>query len=168
MGAKKRKFQQVRPEDFDVRLLRRLAREGRLYFDITEPDPVQSAESRLQQVLRYVEAIHQCASPDYIAYIADIWRCIISDPVLNDRLFIQKGRHQGETNRYRVMAIVTVLYERGVYESQRYSLLDLHHRLENTTRKDSVYSSRLNYALTNPQCRYMAKVIQQLRDKNAE
>lgn len=161
------KFSKVRPEDFDVRLLRRLAREGRLYFDPNEPPEALREKDRQQEILQYVSEIDDCVTPAYVPFISLIWKRIICDDRLNDRLFISKGRHQGQANRYRVMAIVNVLYEMGVYAHNTYTLLDLHHRLEHTTCKDSVYTSRLNYALTHHQCVHLRGAVKEILSTGA-
>lgn len=167
MEAKLSTLQPVRTEDFDVRLLRQLAREGRLYFDPNEPSVAIRDEDRQQEILQYVSEIDDCVTPAYVPFISLIWKRIISDDQLNDQLFISKGRHQGEANRYRVMAIVNVLYEMGVYAHHTYTLLDLHHRLEHTTHKDSVYTSRLNYALTRQQSLLLRRAIKEISSTNA-
>lgn len=167
MEATKTTLRQVRPEDLDVRLLRQLAREGRLYFDPNEPSEAIRSEERQQEILQYVSEIDDCVTPAYVPFISLIWKRIISDDRLNDRLFISKGRHQGQANRYRVMAIVNVLYEMGVYAHNTYTLLDLHHRLEHTTHKDSVYTSRLNYALTRQQAVLLRRVIKEISSTGA-
>lgn len=166
MEAKILNLQPILPEDFDVRLLRSLAREGRLYFDANEPTDLIRQADRQQEVLGYVSAINEYASRAYVPYITSLWLAIIDDPVLNDNLFLQKGRHQGMVNRYRVLAIVTILLENGVYD-RSHTLLELHHRLQHTTRKDSVYSSRLNYALSHTQCMHLRRLAKNFLDNEA-
>ena len=168
MRVNQKDLQPVLPEDFDVRRLRQLAREGRLYFNPKEPTETYKIEQRQALVLHYVEAINACVSPTEMPYITRIWKRIVSDPILNDRLFIQKGHNQGQLNRYRVMAIVTVLHEKNIYANGCFTLLQLHHRLEQTSQKDSIYTSRLNYALTRKQSRYLDSVMQKIRESPAE
>ena len=79
MEAKNQKLCPILPEDIDVQWLRRLAREGRLYYDACEVSEEMILEDRLQQVLSYVEAIAPCTSRAYEHYINKEFR--ISDPI---------------------------------------------------------------------------------------
>lgn len=160
-------LQPVLPEDFDVQLLRRLAREGRLYFDPCEPSPEVISLDRQQEILQYVSEIDDCVSPEYAPYLSQIWMHIVTDDSLNQQLFITKGRNQGQANRYRMMAIVSVLLEMGVY-ARHNTLLMLHHRLEHTTRKDSIYTSRLNYALQHSEILHLRHYVRQVSAPDAE
>ena len=165
MEAKNQKLCPILPEDIDVQWLRRLAREGRLYYDACEVSEEVILEDQLQQVLSYVEAIAPCASRAYEHYINIIWRCIAEDEELNDQLFIKKGRHQGLLNRYRIMAIVTVLLEMGVYDREEFSLIALHYRLENVRKKTSIYTSRLNYAMKRQEISRLKRVVKEIAEK---
>ena len=162
MTNRKQTFIRLRPEDFDARTLRRMAREGRLYFT-AKPQVRTAAEPDGEETLiEYVSAISRCATPSYAHCITQIWQCIARDPKLNERLFIEKGRHQDELNRYRVMAIVTVLLEKNVYCKETYTVLQLHHILERTDKKDSIYTSRLNYAMSISERLYINKLLKKI------
>ena len=164
MEAKNQKLCPILPEDIDVQWLRRLAREGRLYYDACEVSEEVILEDQQQQVLSYVEAIAPCASRAYEHYINNIWRRIVEDEELNDQLFIKKGRHQGMLNRYRIMAIVTVLLEMGVYDREEFSLIALHYRLENVRKKTSIYTSRLNYAMKRQEIMHLKRVVKEISE----
>lgn len=165
MEAKKLKLCPILPEDIDVQRLRRLAREGRLYYDANEASKEAVMADHLHQVLSYVEAIAPCASRAYEHELINIWQRIVEDVELNGQLFIQKGRHQGLLNRYRVMAIVSVLLEIGVYDHDEFSLIALHYRLENVRKKTSIYTSRLNYAMKRQEIRRLSSVVKELTKK---
>lgn len=167
MEANTPNYKPILPEDFDVPTLRRLARDGRLYFDANEPTVDMSDEEHQQQILQYVGQIDSCVTPAYGPYITQIWRCIITDDRLNQNLFISKGRNRGQTNRYRVVAIVGVLLSMEVYAQSRYTLLDLHHRLEHTTHKDCIYTSQQKYALTHQQCVLLRQAVKKMMASDA-
>ena len=150
----------VSPEDFDVQALRRLAREGRLYYDPNEPLIEDKRAALLDELCRYVSVIHECASPIYAPSIAHIWQAIAADERLSHSLLHVKGKKTGRLNRYRVLAIVTVMWENNIYDRNRFTLLHLHNLLEHTNRKTSVYTSRLNYALSYNDCRLIMQLCE--------
>lgn len=149
----------ILPEDIDVQWLRCLAREGRLYFDATEVNEKSLLKDRQRQVLNYVKVIASCASHAYEHYIDSIWKRIVCDERLNGQLFIKKGRNRGLLNRYRIMAIVEVLREQGVYDRDTYSLLTLHYRLEHVNKRTSTYTSYTNYAMGRNEITHLRKVV---------
>lgn len=151
-------------ETFDLNLLQQAFAEGRLFIMPAESSAEELREKRILAILDYVSRIDDCASSAYVPFITPLWRTVIDDPLLNANLFLQKGRNQGRVNRYRVLAIVTVLLEIGVYD-QSHTLLELHHRLQNTTRKDSVYTSHLNYALIRSQRVHLRRLSKEIIEK---
>lgn len=161
MEANTPNLRPVRPEDItDVRTLRRLAREGRLYLDVS-PQTTNPTEEAVERALEYVGQIDQYAHPHVVPYISILWRKILTDPILNDKLIIQKGRHEGELNRYRLMYLVTYLLEADIYHGV--SALRLHHVLEHTTRKDSIYYGQMKYAMEMSQLRHLRGIIAEFR-----
>lgn len=157
-------FKPVRPEDIiDVRSLRRLAREGRLYLLGTPLDSKSNEEYAVERALEYVSQIeqyaHTCAKP----YLSALWHQILTDSRLNDKLTMQKGQNEGELNRYRLMYLVTYLLESGIYCGV--TALRLHHILEHTNRKDNIYKGQMLYAMNSTQLRIMRGIIAEFRTK---
>lgn len=163
MEANHTNLLQVRPEDIlDVRTLRRYAREGKLFLDIT-PQAVQPEADVVERALAYVGQIDQYAHPHVKPYISILWRQILTEPELNDKLTIQKGQSEGELNRYRLMYLVTYLLEAGIYVGV--SALRLHHTLEHTNKKDAIYRGQMNYAMLSHQTRRLRALIAEFRTK---
>lgn len=154
-----KKLVPILPGDFNVAELIDLARQGRLFYDANIPCVKQSEADRIQLVRQYVSAIDRCASAKYSAIIADLWPEIVKDPGLNANLFIVKGRNKGSLNRYRILAIVTMLLEFGVYNSGQYTVLALHNLLENVDKKTSIYKSCLKYSLSNKERSSLKRLV---------
>lgn len=153
----------IRPEDIiDVRTLRRYAREGRLYLYIMPHGAMPEADV-VERALEYVGQIDQYAHPHVKPYISILWRQILTDPELNDKLTMQRGQSEGELNRYRMMYLVTYLLEAGIYVGV--SALRLHHVLEHTTKKDAIYRNQMNYAMIPRQTRHLRTLIAEFRTK---
>lgn len=163
MEANHKNLRPLLPEEIcDVRLLRRLAREGRLYLD-ESPATIDVQAEAVERALEYVGQINQYAHPCAIPHISELWNEILTDPQLNDKLIIQKGRHEGELNRYRLMYLVTFLLEAGIYH--RTTALRLHHVLEHTTKKDNIYKGQMKYAMEFKQMRHLSRVVSEFRTK---
>lgn len=144
----------------DLRKLRRLAREGRLYLDTT-PAASSADMEAVERALAYVSQIDSHAHPHAIPSISILWRNILTHPMLNDKLIIQKGRHEGELNRYRLMYLVTYLLEADIYVGV--SALRLHHTLEHTNKKDAIYRGQMKYAMEMKQLRVLRDIISNFR-----
>ena len=168
MQQKKLQLKPISPEDFDVQALRRLAREGRLYYDSNEQLSEDNRAAQLDELCRYVSVIHACASPIYAPSIAHIWQAIAADERLSHSLLHVKGKKTGLFNRYRVMAIVSVMWENNIYDRNQFTLLDLHNLLERTNRRTSVYTSRLNYAPSFNDCRLIMQLCEKKLRQTAE
>ena len=103
--------------------------------------PTRSIES----IIHYVERIDDCASPAYHSCISQLWQEILCSPKIKPKLFIVKGKNKGNPNYYFITAIVGILLENNVYNAKKYSLLDLSKILEQTNKKNNVYTSSQHY-----------------------
>ena len=103
--------------------------------------PTRSIES----IIRYVGRIDDCASPAYHSCISQLWQDILCSPKIKPKLFIIKGKNKGNPNYYFITAIVGILLENNVYNAKKYSLLDLSKILEQTNKKNNVYTSSQHY-----------------------
>lgn len=144
----------------DLRKLRRLAREERLYLDTTPSTSSVDMEA-VERALTYISQIDSHAHPHAMPSISILWRRILTHPMLCDKLTIQKGRQEGELNRYRLMYLVTYLLEADIYVGV--SALQLHHMLEHTNKKDAIYRGQMMYALEMDQQRVLRDIISDFR-----
>lgn len=136
-------LKQVRPEDFDVELLKAAAREGRLYVD--EEKREVSKEEVIKEVRAYVQRINVFVTKTFCSQIDDLWKRILGNDVFVT--FLTPGRKVRKYrvfNKYNLMRIIGVLREKGVYE--RYSDRKYIFLLERTD-KDSSYRSYLGAGL---------------------
>lgn len=69
----------------------------------------------------------------------------LRSPKIKPKLFIVKGKNKGNPNYYFITAIVGILLENNVYNAKKYSLLDLSKILEQTNKKNNVYTSSQHY-----------------------
>ena len=99
----------------------------------------------LESIIHYVERIDDCASPAYHSCISQLWQEILCSPKIKPKLFIVKGKNKGNPNYYFITAIVGILLENNVYNAKKYSLLDLSKILEQTNKKNNVYTSSQHY-----------------------
>lgn len=163
MEANITNFRPLKVEEItDLRTLRRLAREGRLYLDVTPAETSADVEA-IERAMQYVSQIDSHAHPHAIPSISTLWRTILTHPQLNDKLTIQKGPHEGQLNRYRLMYLVTYLLEAGIYVGV--SALRLHHTLEHTNKKDAIYRGQMKYAMERSQLRVLRSIIADFRQK---
>lgn len=147
----------IAPDEItDLRMLRKLAREGRLYLD-TSPSVSHSYDVAVDSALAYISQIDSYACPHALPFLPDLWRTILTHPQLNDKLIIQKGPHEGELNRYRLMYLVSYMLEAGIYEGV--SALQLHHVLEHTKEKDAIYRGQMLYAMERSQLRILRGIV---------
>ena len=99
----------------------------------------------LESIIHYVGRINDCASPAYHSCISQLWQEILCSPKIKPKLFITKGKNKGNPNYYFITAIVGILLENNVYNAKKYSLLDLSKILEQTNKKNNVYTSSQHY-----------------------
>ena len=113
----KKSLKQVRPEDFDVELLKAAAREGRLYVD--EEKREVSKEEVIKEVRAYVARIRPLVTRRYSSLIDELWEVIFQSDVLMDVMMPKhKARKCKDFDKYGVMRIIGVLREKGVYEQR--------------------------------------------------
>ena len=145
----KQKLQEVRIKDFDIAALRRAAREGRLYI-------VPAAECEInieQEVLSYMSRIAEQAAPPYRECIDEMWRRIVSHPLLAPRLVSRKEAF----NKYVVTAIAVYLYENGVYGFA--SATTMHLQLEGIATRNKYYKNSSYYAPGREAVRILHSIV---------
>ena len=104
----------VRPEDFDVKMLKAAAREGRLYLDNRV---AVGKETVKKEVRAYVARIKKFATREFNSSVDEVWEQILCDDDFID--YLKPGLKASLCcifNKYSVMRIVCVLREHGVYE----------------------------------------------------
>lgn len=149
----KQRLQEVRIEDFDIAALRRAAREGRLYIV-----PSAECETNMEhEVLEYVSRIADYAAPPYRECIDEMWRRIVSHPLLAPRLVSRKEAF----NKYMVTAIAVYLYENGVYVFA--SATAMHLQLENVKERNKYFKNNSYYAPSGEASRVLRCIVNELR-----
>ena len=131
-------YVQVTEKDLHNIDINDLVHQGLLFMLVK---PTRSIES----IIHYVERIDDCASPAYHSCISQLWQEILCSPKIKPKLFITKGKNKGNPNYYFITAIVGILLENNVYNAKKYSLLDLSKILEQTNKKNNVYTSSQHY-----------------------
>ena len=123
-------------EDFDAKSLRRAAREGRLFI----------------------------ALPDDESKVGDIWQAILHDADLSPLFFLTRYRNtRGKINWYRVMVVVCLLREKGIYRED-ISAKELCKYIEGAPQSHTHYSGMGRYLLELRQIRLLCRIL----DKNEE
>lgn len=158
-----KKFKKVSPEDFNVTKLRRLAQEGKLYFDANDTENELTDEDRLKIVLDYVKEIDMKTSPEFEPFVKEIWKKIVFTPCLNRNLFHVKGKNRGKLNRYTIMNLVELLYNKNVYYGS--SLLELHRLLEHVDTRNVIYNSYANYSFSGEQRTCLLRLLMEFQKK---
>ena len=134
----KNMYVQVTEQDLHNIDINDLVHQGFLFMLVK---PTRNIES----IIHYVERIDECASPAYHSCISQLWQEILCSPKIKPKLFITKGKNKNKPNYYFITAIVGVLLENNVYNAKKYSLLDLSKILEQTNKKNNVYTSSQHY-----------------------
>ena len=164
MTTKKQQLKEVGINDFDIKTLRRAAREGRLFIATTEDDTVRAStadkEKAIGEILAYVDRISQYAIN---VHVREIWNDILHDNQLQPLFFFTRyGKTRGQINWYRVTAVMCLLYEKGVYRNDM-TAIQLHLALEGTTRRNNRYNGISRYLLD--QCQI--KIVREILKKHA-
>lgn len=146
MDIQKRPLREVRIEDFDTDLLRRAAREGRLFIALEDPTPGEQAPCSHQQlvdsILAYVQPIASYATTPRVD---DLWKAVLHDRRLAPLFFFTRySRTRGKVNWYRVTALVCLMRECGIYR-QDVSAIRLHCILEGTKQRTNRYTGMNRY-----------------------
>jgi len=161
----KQNLTQVRIEDFNIAALRKAAREGRLFIQPSTVSEEEKQAQSLSEILLYVSRIRECADARYLSSIDEIWRLIIHEPAIMACLITSRGKRQGLPNYYRVTSLVNFLLESGVYRKKEFTAVDLHLRLEQTTRRNGHYTGSASCYFTRAQFVLMNRILDQFRIK---
>ena len=160
MTDKKQQLLEVSIEDFDIALLRRAAREGRLFIAPRgSASGGQENDSRRQLICSILEYVKPIAAHASCPRVGDIWEAVLSDPRLAPLFFFQRYRStRGKVNWYRVTALVCFLREHAVY-SREIPAQRLHCILEGTQRRTSRYTGMNRYLFENSQIRVLREIL---------
>ena len=101
-----------------------------------------------REVLDYVRRIEEYAADAWQEVIARLWQQIVEAPCFRECLTMKNGIQAGHMNRYTVTNIVCFMRNKGVYRSSM-SMMELHLRLEQTTRKNKYFKSSSSYELNH-------------------
>lgn len=154
-------IKRVTPKDFNEEDVMRLFREGKLFTEVEHQLPTRDEVKA--ELLEYVSPLKEMCTPQYRANHEQIWLDIINSDDFD--LVMKKGARRGELNKYRVMALVTYLFNNNLYNGSR-SPLQLYYKLENTTKKGNFYTNACKdvYAV-NDQQRPILKMLLQKYNK---
>ncbi len=159
-----KQLRKVRPEDFDAEMLMAAAREGRLYLDMTHDEAtLEQLLARCQrEALDYVSAIEDYVAPDWQPNIKELWTALLRDAFFAPQLVLQKGRSQGQLNKYLVTNIVDCM--RGIKVYQCETLLELHKKMEGVGKKNSIYKSAGMYCLNWEQKQRFHELVKSIQE----
>ena len=150
----------VRVEDFNIDKLRDAFVEGRLYIQSTTAE--KSREAGIQAMLRYVSRIDACASEAYQSTIHTLWEKILRSPELGNLFFLERYKNsRGQPNWYRVNATVMALLEHNVYRQDTYTAIQLHLKMEQSTKLTNHYSGMGRYLLNRKELAILLQIIRQ-------
>lgn len=137
----------VRPEDFDAEAMLAASRKGRLCVDITNDKAAIEwlLKKRKCEALAYVSAIEEYVAPEWEPYIKALWTTLLNDPLFTPQLLLQKGKHQGQLNKYLLTNIVSRMKEQGIYRCGNF--IELHKKMEGVDKKNSIYKCAGEYSL---------------------
>lgn len=147
----KQRLQKVRIEDFNTAALRRAAREGRLYI-VPAAEYTTTIED---EVLRYMSRIDGHAMPPYGRHIGEMWKRIVSHPLLMPLLPSRREAF----NKYAVTAIAVYLYEIGVYAFD--SATAMHLCLEGVVQRNKYYKNAAYYAPSGETLRALRAIVRE-------
>lgn len=133
-------YVQVTENDLRSIDINELVKQG-LLFRLVRETPTTNIKS----IIHYVGRINDCASPAYHSCISQLWQEILCSPTITPKLFITKGKNKGNPNYYFITAIVGILLENRVYNTDLYNLLSLSKILENTNQKPNAYAGAQQY-----------------------
>ena len=128
-------IKRVTPKDFNEEDVMRLFREGKLFTEVEQELPTRDVK---RELLEYVSRIQECCNPQFKDSHEHIWLDIYHSEAFD--LVMKKGARRGELNKYRVMALVTYLFNNNLYKGSM-STLQLYYKLENTTKKGNFYTN---------------------------
>lgn len=162
------KLKQVALSDFNIAALRKAAREGRLFIMPSGLSHKEVRERALTDILQYVGRIDSCASPQYATHIRELWQEILSYPEIADSLIITRSKNEGQPNWCRVTSLVEYLRENEVYRKQEFTLVALHLRMEQITKRNSHYTGSGTVCLNTEQRAIIRHFLMEFNRKSAE
>lgn len=162
---KKQNLKEVTLDDFNIAALRKATREGRLFIQPSQVSEEERQQQSLAEILRYVSRIRDCADSVYHDTIDEVWRRIIEEPAIASCLITTRGKRQGLPNYYRVTSLVAYLLEKNVYRKRDFSTVELHLRLEQTRKRNSIYTGSASCYFTQAQFRLLNTLLKQIQDK---
>ena len=150
------RIKRVTPNDFNEEDVMRLFREGKLFAEVEQELPTHDVK---RELLEYVSRIQECCNPQFKDSHERIWLDIFHSEAFD--LVMKKGARRGELNKYRVMALVTYLFNNNLYNGSR-SPLQLYYKLENTTKKGNFYTNACKdvYAINDQQRPILKRLLQ--------
>ena len=158
----KQQNQLIRVEEFHLHTLRQAFEQGRLY--ILQPATCDIREESIRSILQYVSRIDACASRQYLTTIGQLWQELLRSPQLGDLFFLRRySTTRGQPNWYRVNAVVLALLEHGIYCQGRYTAVELHLLMEQSTRRNSHYTSMNCYLLERHHMKILLQYTERLR-----
>ena len=152
-------------EDFDLEAITKAFKEGRLYmapigagsksFNGSNGSNLKPSETpetlrahAIAEILTYVSRIDACTSSNYRTHIRAIWEALLVDEAFSQLFFFTRYRStRGKINWYRVNVLICLLREHHVYQSDRFTGVDLHLRCEQATRRNTHYTCMNRYLL---------------------
>ena len=164
MDTQKQPLREVRIKDFNIALLRRAARQGRLFI-VPETPADESQENREHQqligrILTYVQPI-----APYSPYpcVGDIWDAVLHDQRLAPLFFLTRySQSRGTVNWYRVTALMCLMRELGVYQTE-IPASRLHCILEGTNRRTNYYTGMGKYLFEKAEIKAIREILNRFR-----
>lgn len=162
MEAKSLELKQVRPEEFDVQILWQLVCEGRLYIreKTIEKSEETIREEGIHSILQYVSHIDECTSEKYQSTIHQLWERILRSPELSDSFFLTRYKNsRGLPNWYKVNVVMVFLLEQNIYNNDNYTAVQLHLKMEQTTKRTKHYTGMDRYLLNGKERSILKKML---------
>lgn len=154
--------QMVPVEDFNIDTLREAFLQGRLYVQTTTVSETYTREKSIQAIMHYVSHIDTCASASYRLSIPTLWERILRSPELGNSFFLSRySSRRNQPNWYRVNATVATLLELNVYCKSRYTAIQLHLMMEQTTKRTNHYNGMNRYLLEHTEITILKQLLQQ-------
>lgn len=162
------KFKQVTLSDFNMAALKKAAREGRLFIKPSSLSPEEVRERSLNEILQYVGRIDSCASPQYACHIRELWHEILLYNEIADSLITTRGKHEGQPNWYHITSLVTYLLEKEVYRKHEFTIVSLHLKMEQITKRNNHYTGSSTFYLNSEQRNILKCILKKFHLKSAE
>lgn len=152
-------------EDFNIDILREAFLQQRLYIHTPATSPSRNREEGIRAILEYVSRIDACASDAYLSSIRARWELLLRSPRLADLFFLNRySANRGQPNWYRVNATVVALLEHNIYRRDTYTAVQLHLRMEQSSRRNSHYTGMSRYLLEREEMAALMQIMHQPLD----